>query len=89
MEQRLRSVSWLAPEIDGKSATAMGVLQDDLTRRRPGLTLLADLLEETGSAWALRQTLARPGSLSANGLISPDSERRGALAVAGQCVDLQ
>ncbi|RPF29005.1 AAA family ATPase [Georgenia muralis] len=68
-DQDLRLLSLvLAPEIDGRYATAVGVLQDDLTRRRPSLTLLAELLTgEHLSAWDLR----RARSLVAVGLIRP------------------
>jgi hypothetical protein len=62
----------LAPEIDGRYATAMGVLQDDLTRRRPGLTLLAELLSGSGmTTWDLRRALQGRDSLVAKGLVRP------------------
>lgn len=65
----------LAPEIDGRFATAIGVLQDDLTRRRPGLTLMAELLADTQlTAWDLRRRLHGPESLVAKGLIRVESE---------------
>ncbi|WP_341358355.1 AAA family ATPase [Georgenia sp. M64] len=58
----------LAPEIDGRYATAVGVLQDDLTRRRPSLTLLAELLTGARVAtWDLR----RARSLVDTGLVRP------------------
>ncbi len=66
----------LAPELDGRYATAIGVLQDDLTRRRPGLTLLAELMapnaaqNEVGT-WDLRRTIHASDSVIAQGLVQP------------------
>ncbi|WP_052133071.1 ATP-binding protein [Kocuria rosea] len=65
----------LAPEIDGRYATAIGVLQDDLTRRRPGLTLLAELMSGTGvTTWDLRRYLHEPDSLVAKGLVRAEAD---------------
>ncbi|ROP28335.1 ATPase family protein associated with various cellular activities (AAA) [Couchioplanes caeruleus] len=62
----------LAPELDGRYGTVMGVLQDDLTRRRPGLTLLAELVSSAGlSTWKLRRTIDAPTSAVSGGLIRP------------------
>ena len=63
----------LAPELDGRYATVIGVLQNDLTRRRPGLTLLAELMAQTGSVPGIsdgQSTRPRPRS-SAHGLVQP------------------
>ena len=62
----------LAPELDGRYATVIGVLQDDLTRRRPGLTLLAELMaqHEVGT-WDLRRTIHASTSVMAQGLVQP------------------
>ena len=63
----------LAPEIDGRYATVIGVLQDDLTRRRPGLTLLAELMFQTAVAtWDLRRTVHASHSIVAKGLVRPE-----------------
>ncbi|MFG1990768.1 ATP-binding protein [Actinoplanes sp. NPDC048988] len=60
----------LAPELDGRYGLAVGVLQDDLTRRRPGLTLLAELMSHTEvSAWDLRRTVHAAGSVASAGLV--------------------
>lgn len=65
----------LAPEIDGRYATAVGVLQDDLTRRRPGLTLLAELMSGAGvTTWDLRRYLHEPDSLIAKGLVRAEAD---------------
>jgi hypothetical protein len=82
VDEELRLLCFvLAPEIDGRYATAIGVLQDDLTRRRPGLTLLAGLLGGGRQAWDLRRLLEGTGSLRRNGLIEPAIGTRDALAV--------
>lgn len=60
----------LAPELDGRYATAIGVLQDDLTRRRPGLTLLAELMaDDDVDAWDLRRTVHASTSVISDGLV--------------------
>lgn len=65
----------LAPEFDGRFATAIGVLQDDLTRRRPGLTLMAELLPSADmTTWDLRRNLNGPDSLVAKGLLRAEPE---------------
>ncbi|YCQ26349.1 ATP-binding protein [Arthrobacter sp. Z4-13] len=65
----------LAPEFDGRFATAIGVLQDDLTRRRPGLTLIAELLSDTEqTSWDLRRSLIGPDSLAGKGLLRAEPE---------------
>jgi AAA+ superfamily predicted ATPase len=62
----------LAPELDGRYATVIGVLQDDLTRRRPGLTLLAELMaEDEVTTWDLRRTVHASSSIIAQGLVQP------------------
>jgi hypothetical protein len=65
----------LAPELDGRYATAIGVLQDDLTRRRSGLTLMAELLPDADvTTWDLRVSLHRRKSLVAQGLVRLESD---------------
>jgi hypothetical protein len=75
MEELRFLVLVLAPEIDGRFATAIGVLQDDLTRRRPGLTLMAELqIDDELSTWDLRRRLHESDSLIAKGLVRVESE---------------
>lgn len=64
----------LAPELDGRYGTGFGVLQDDLTRRRPGLTALAEFLTGHDQAWTIREILARPGSIRDLGLVGPSDQ---------------
>ena len=62
----------LAPELDGRYGTVIGVLQDDLTRRRPGLTLLAELMSPAEvSTWDLRRTMHASDSAVSAGLLRP------------------
>ena len=46
LDELHRKILWLclAPEIDGRYATVFGVINDDLTRRRPTATTLSQLL---------------------------------------------
>jgi hypothetical protein len=62
----------LAPELDGRFGVAIGVLHDDLNRRRPSLTLLDELLMTRSGAWRCRQELGAPGSLLDRLLVLPD-----------------
>lgn len=62
----------LAPELDGRFGVAIGVLHDDLNRRRPSLTLLDELLTTRSGAWRCRQELGAPGSLLDRRLVLPD-----------------
>lgn len=62
----------LAPELDGRFGVAIGVLHDDLNRRRPSLTLLDELLSTRSGAWRCRQELGAPGSLLDRRLVLPD-----------------
>ena len=73
----------LAPEIDGRYGAAIGVLSDDLSSRRPSLTLLAELLDVAGDGWELRKDLARAGSLLDRQLLiaNPTSPERTAVEV--------
>jgi hypothetical protein len=62
----------LAPELDGRYATVIAVLQDDLTRRRPGLTLLAELMSRTAvGTWDLRRAIHASRSVVSEGLVQP------------------
>jgi hypothetical protein len=72
-ERELRLLCWsLAPEIDGRFATAIGVLHDDLTRRQPSATLFAELPGfEAASTWELRRHLSAARSIVAEGLLRP------------------
>src|SRR5262249_23582115 len=60
----------LGPELDGRFARVYGYLNDDLTRRRPTLTRLAQLLDTGLDAWSLRQMLAGPRPFARHRLIS-------------------
>ncbi len=59
----------LATELDGRFGVAYGVLQDDMTRRLPTLTLLTKLADPSKFAWELRSRLVGAGSLISTGLI--------------------
>ena len=62
----------LAPELDGRFTRIYGYLNDDLTRGRPTLTTLAQLVEGY-DAWSLRGKLAGPKPFARHHLISvPD-----------------
>ncbi|MFC8130897.1 ATP-binding protein [Streptomyces sp. NPDC057302] len=61
----------LAPELDGRYSTVIGVLQDDLHHRRPGLTLLAELMPQPTTVWDLRCTAY--ASMVTAGLLRPDT----------------
>lgn len=65
----------LAPELDGRYARIYGVLNDDMTRRRPTLSRLAELLGDPGLAWKLRRHLAGPRPFARHRLISIQSEQ--------------
>ena len=62
----------LAPELDGRFGVAIGVLHDDLNRRRPSITLLDELGEARSGAWRCRQELDASGSLLDRRLLVPD-----------------
>jgi hypothetical protein len=64
----------LGPELDGRFARAHGYLNDDLTRRRPTLTRLAQLVDARMDAWSLRQMLAGARPLARHHLISVYAE---------------
>jgi MoxR-like ATPase len=61
----------LAPELDAKYDRLYAYLQDDITRRRPSLALLMDLLAARGSRRTLRRTLGRDGALRRHELLRP------------------
>jgi len=63
----------LAPELDARYGAVIGYLQDDLTRRRPSLSLLAELTGEAGLAWSLRRRLAGQRPFAIHRLIRPSS----------------
>lgn len=63
----------LAPELDGRYARVFGFLNDDLTRRRPTATLLAQLLVVGDCpAWDLRKNLTNDQALGRYRLVSLD-----------------
>ncbi|TCM35992.1 ATP-binding protein [Kribbella sp. VKM Ac-2568] len=62
----------LAPELDARFGVAIGVLHDDLNRRRPSVTLLDELGESRFGAWRCRQELEATGSLLGRRLLVPD-----------------
>lgn len=64
----------LAPELDGGFARVHGYLNDDLTRRRPTLSRLAQLVDPGADAWSLRQRLAGSRPLARHRLISVHAE---------------
>lgn len=72
-EEELRALLLaLAPELDGRFGVAIGVLHDDLNRRRPSLTLLDELTGTGAGAWRCRQELDASGSLLDRRLLAPD-----------------
>jgi ATPase family associated with various cellular activities (AAA) len=60
----------LAPELDGGLACIHGYLNNDLTRRRPTLTRLAQLIDPPLDAWSLREFLAGSRPFARHRLIS-------------------
>jgi hypothetical protein len=62
----------MAPDLDGRYGMAFGVLNDDLTRRRPNLTTLVRLLDTDGgrSAWSLQTDPSGVKSVFDSGLIA-------------------
>lgn len=64
----------LAPELDGGFARVYGYLNDDLTRRRPTLSRLAQLVDPGADAWSLRRRLAGSRPLARHRLISVHAE---------------
>lgn len=62
----------LAPDLDGRFGVAIGVLQDDLNRRRPSLTLVGELGKAPFDAWRCRLELEAQGSLLDRRLLIPD-----------------
>ena len=65
----------LGPELDGRFARIYGYLNDDLTRGRPTLTKLAQLVDTELDAWRLRETLAGQRPFARHRLISIQTER--------------
>ena len=63
----------LAPELDGRYARVFGFLNDDLTRRRPTATLLAQLiLPSDAMGWDIRERLTNSGALARYRLLMVD-----------------
>ena len=66
----------LGPELDGRFTRIYGYLNDDLTRGRPTLTTLAQLVEGY-DAWSLRGKLAGPKPFARHHLISVQDRPHG------------
>jgi hypothetical protein len=65
----------IAPAFDTKYERLYGYLQDNVTRRRPAVRLVLDLLGEPGSAkFALAPYLSAAGPLCRHGLVERSSE---------------
>ena len=64
----------IAPELDGRYARIHGFLNDDLTRRRPTPTHLAEIIGEKPWAWPVRCWLAGSRRFAELGLIVPEAE---------------
>ena len=64
----------IAPELDGRYARIHGFLNDDLTRRRPTPTHLAEIIGEEPWAWPVRCWLAGSRRFAELGLIVPEAE---------------
>jgi hypothetical protein len=74
----------LAPELDGRYARIYGFLNDDLTRRRPTASILAQLLiPDRGLAWDVQRMFSAPGPLAKYGLIQPDPHDSGPKSEVG------
>lgn len=69
-----RRMFWLAlaPEIDGRYGRVIGVINDDLGRRRPTPALLAAALTEVTGEWQLLARLSGPRPFARLGLVVPD-----------------
>lgn len=60
----------LAPELDRKYDTLYAYLQDDITRKRPSVDLVLDVLCSTpAERWAARQVFAEDASLFRSGIL--------------------
>lgn len=60
----------LAPELDGRFPQVFGFLADDLAQRRPNAAILAELVDDIGAAWRVRQRLSGDRPLARFGLIA-------------------
>lgn len=60
----------LAPELDGRFAQVFGFLADDLAQRRPNAAILAELVDDIGAAWRVRQRLSGDRPFARFGLIA-------------------
>lgn len=78
-----REILWLAaaPEMAGSFAQAIGILNDDLTQRRPTLSLLSQIIDGAGPAWLLQRRFTgddpfarfRLVAITRTDLLTPDS----------------
>jgi hypothetical protein len=79
----------LAAELDGRYTRVHGVLNDDLTRRRPTLTRLAQLEDRPSLAWPARQWLDGNRLFALHRLIHIEIEpTHGISAAPDDCVAL-
>jgi hypothetical protein len=70
-----RRIFWLAlaPEIDDRYGRVIGVINDDLGRRRPTPALLAAALADLRGEWQLFGRLTGPRRFARLGLVVPDA----------------
>jgi hypothetical protein len=60
----------LAPELDGRFAQAFGFLADDPAQRRANASILAELVDDIGAPWRVRQRLSGDRPFARFGLIA-------------------
>jgi hypothetical protein len=83
VEQQILAFA-ISPELDGRYARVFGYLNDDLTRRRPTPSILAQLLEPEGRiGWDVRELLAGEGPLATYQLVILDPSDPGPASEAG------
>ncbi len=78
LDERQRQMLWLtvAADIDGRYATVFGVINDDLTRRRPTATTLARLIYGSGTlAIDVWRMVDIQGPFARFGLLVADTDR--------------
>lgn len=69
----------LAPEIDDRFARAIGVINDDLGRRRPTVALVAAAIDEIQGEWDVATRLGAHRPLARGGLVTLDPIDTGTL----------
>jgi len=95
LDEAARNILWLciAPEIDGRYATVFGVINDDLTHRRPTATTLAKLLFRSSKmAIDVLKMLDVAGPFARFRLVAPESGWLGPrseapISAAGEVID--